>query len=162
MPYTSLYVRAAATAAPLITAGTNFTAEGFKFILEYLYTGAVSGVTTIASDSSSSSVDATKLRHTVQAARYFSMPKLKAAALQSAQAAGVTVKLPELSLMVTWQPLNQTITAVMIQSMSTRLLLVMTWIAMLLVCRRQQSVTAAVALAVYTACFVYYTCCMLV
>eukprot|EP00953_Heterococcus_sp_UTEX-ZZ885_P003762 2545-Heterococcus_DN1.PRE.3 len=89
MPYTSLYVRAAATAAPLITAGTNFTAEGFKCVLEYLYTGAVTGVTTT---DSSSSVDATKLRHTVQAARYFSMPKLKAAALQSAQAAGVAVE----------------------------------------------------------------------
>jgi predicted RecA/RadA family phage recombinase len=80
---------AVTTATAAATAGTDFTVDGFKCVLEYLYTGAVTAVTII---NSNSSVDASKLRHTVQAAGYFNMPKLRAAALQSADAAGIAVE----------------------------------------------------------------------
>jgi hypothetical protein len=43
----------------LLITGTDFTVEGFKCILEYLYTGAVPGVTTT---NSNSNVDADKVK----------------------------------------------------------------------------------------------------
>eukprot|EP00953_Heterococcus_sp_UTEX-ZZ885_P000366 730-Heterococcus_DN1.PRE.2 len=62
----------------------DFTQEGFASIIEYLYTGAVVGVTY-------GILDCDKLQTTLQAAQYFNLPILDTAARSWAQTSGVTV-----------------------------------------------------------------------
>jgi hypothetical protein len=69
----------------VILAGSDFTEEGFASIIEFLYTGAVVGVTY-------GILDCDKLQATLQAAQYFNLPTLDTAARGWAQASGVTVE----------------------------------------------------------------------
>jgi hypothetical protein len=64
--------------------GSDFTVEGFASIIEYLYTGAVVGVTY-------GKLDCDRLQCTLQAAQYFNLPILDTAARSWAQTSGVIV-----------------------------------------------------------------------
>jgi D-alanine-D-alanine ligase-like ATP-grasp enzyme len=65
--------------------GSDFTAEGFASIIDYLYTGEIVDVTC-------GILDSDKLQATLQAAQYFNLPTLDTAARSWAQTSGVTVE----------------------------------------------------------------------
>jgi hypothetical protein len=66
-------------------ADSDFTEEGFTIIIEYLYTGAVVGVTC-------GILDCDKLQATLQAAQYFNLTVLHTAARRWAQTSSATVE----------------------------------------------------------------------
>jgi hypothetical protein len=68
----------------LTSTGSDFTEQGFASIIEYLYTGAVVGVTCDV-------LDCDKLQATLQAAQYFNLTMLDTAARRWAQTSGVTI-----------------------------------------------------------------------
>jgi hypothetical protein len=68
-----------------IRTGNDFTEDGFGCITEYLYTGAVVGVTC-------GIPDCDKLQATLQAAQYFDLRALSLAARSWAQTNGITIE----------------------------------------------------------------------
>eukprot|EP00953_Heterococcus_sp_UTEX-ZZ885_P000368 730-Heterococcus_DN1.PRE.4 len=64
---------------------SDFTKGGFASVIEYLYTGAVAGVTC-------GILDCDKLQDTLQAAQYFNLPTLDTAARGWTQTSGVAVE----------------------------------------------------------------------
>jgi hypothetical protein len=65
--------------------GNDFTEEGFGSITEYLYTGAVEGVTC-------GILDCDKLQATLQAAQYFNLDTLDTTAHKWAERNGATIE----------------------------------------------------------------------
>jgi hypothetical protein len=68
-----------------ILTGNDFTEDGFGSIIEYLYTGAVLGVTC-------GIPDCDQLQATLQAAQYFDVSTLGVVARNWAQTNGITIE----------------------------------------------------------------------